>query len=142
MPTQHWKGQCYPIGGVWHVGFHSAGKKKPRKTEVIYSMLLELSSGTDMLKRLSKKGFISEYDDEEDKRSKRVMLTAQGERIVGLCQQKIAGCRNASFQCGRGGYQAMYKIAEGTEQKLSARFQDLKGQSFDHIYKDMTAAES
>src|ERR1700753_4098263 len=38
-------------------------KKNPIKSEVIYDNLLELSSGTNMLTRLKKKGLISEYSD-------------------------------------------------------------------------------
>ena len=55
-------------------------EKNPKKTEVIYANLFELSSGTDMLNRMKKRGLIKEYDDQVDKRSKRIELTPKGEK--------------------------------------------------------------
>lgn len=52
------------------------------ETEVIYANLFELSSGTDMLNRMKKSRLIKEYADKEDQRSKRIELTAEGERIA------------------------------------------------------------
>ncbi|HVX51166.1 MAG TPA: hypothetical protein VHB48_13455, partial [Chitinophagaceae bacterium] len=40
-----------------------------KKTEIIYSNLFELSSGTDMLARMIKKGYINETPDAEDRRA-------------------------------------------------------------------------
>ena len=57
-------------------------KKNPIKSEVIYDNLLELSSGTNMLIRLKKKGLISEYSDIEDKRVKRIKITQKGEETL------------------------------------------------------------
>jgi len=59
-------------------------EKNPRKTEIIYANLFELSSGTDMLNRLKKRHLIKEYDDLDDKRSKRVELTPAGEKAIEL----------------------------------------------------------
>src|SRR5688572_20844670 len=47
-------------------------EKNPKKTEVIYANLFELSSGTDMLNRMKERGLIIEYTDQDDKRSKRI----------------------------------------------------------------------
>src|SRR6202008_4142840 len=60
-------------------------EKNPKKTEVIYANLFELSSGTDMLNRMKKRGLIKEYNDTEDKRSKRIELTAKGEKALAEC---------------------------------------------------------
>src|SRR5882757_3477267 len=38
----------------------------PRKTEVIYNSLMELSTGTNILNKLKADGCIEEYDDPED----------------------------------------------------------------------------
>lgn len=49
-----------------------------RKTELIQRHILEITSGTEILKRLEKLSFISTFDDPDDKRSKRVAITEGG----------------------------------------------------------------
>ena len=48
------------------------------KNELINKHLLEISSGSEILRRLIKKGLISEFPDDIDRRAKRVSLTEQG----------------------------------------------------------------
>jgi DNA-binding MarR family transcriptional regulator len=64
-------------------------KKNPIKSEVIYDSLLELSSGTNMLIRLIKKGLVIEKADEEDKRVKRLSLTRDGEQVLRKAMQQV-----------------------------------------------------
>lgn len=52
------------------------------KTELINEMVLSKTSGIEVIKRLRKYGYIREYNDPEDKRSKRVEITAEGKRLV------------------------------------------------------------
>ena len=52
------------------------------KTELIKEMALTKTSGIEVLKRLLKNDCIKEFDDLEDKRSKRVELTPKGKDIV------------------------------------------------------------
>lgn len=54
----------------------------PIKSETIYNNIMELSSGSNMLIRLKKNGFVTEFRDKEDKRVKRLRLTAKGEQVV------------------------------------------------------------
>jgi len=49
-----------------------------RKTELIYANMLELSPGMEVVRRLLRHGFIEDFDDPDDRRSKRVRITAQG----------------------------------------------------------------
>lgn len=42
----------------------------------------EMSSGILIIDRLVKKGFLSEKTDEQDKRSKRVTITAKGKKVL------------------------------------------------------------
>ncbi|MFB6320266.1 MarR family winged helix-turn-helix transcriptional regulator [Saccharicrinis sp. FJH54] len=51
-----------------------------RKMELIHIHLLEAPSGIEVIKRLLKKNFIEEFDDEEDKRAKRVRITEKGRK--------------------------------------------------------------
>lgn len=63
--------------------------KNPIKSEAIFSNMLELSSGTNILIRLKNKDLISEYDDAEDKRVKRLQLTPKGEKVLRDAKQQI-----------------------------------------------------
>lgn len=56
------------------------GSKK--KTELISENLLEPSTGFSIIRRLIKQGVILEFEDENDKRSKRVKLTPKGEAMA------------------------------------------------------------
>ena len=62
---------------------------EPKKTEAITACLYELSTGTDMLARLRKKGLFLEYNDKTDKRSKRLKLTKKGEAVLDECHGRV-----------------------------------------------------
>jgi DNA-binding MarR family transcriptional regulator len=62
---------------------------EPKKTEAISACLYELSTGTDMLARLRKKGLFVEYNDKTDKRSKRLKLTKKGETVLNECHERV-----------------------------------------------------
>jgi len=52
------------------------------KTELSHHNLLEITSGNEIIKRLLKNGFIVEYDDPNDRRSKRVKITTLGLKVL------------------------------------------------------------
>lgn len=52
------------------------------KTELNNKNIMEKTSGTEVIKRLIKLGFISEFDDPDDKRSKRISITESGKSEV------------------------------------------------------------
>jgi DNA-binding MarR family transcriptional regulator len=64
-------------------------QRNPIKSEVIFNNLMELSSGTNMLMRMKKRGLIREYADKEDKRVKRLQLTAKGELALKKAKPKV-----------------------------------------------------
>ena len=113
-------------------------EKKPKKTEVIYANLFELSSGTDMLNRMKKRGLIKETDDLEDKRSKRLELTAKGEKAVDVCKGRIL--KNAVMlmkDLTEDDKQICIQLLKNVEIKFSALWQKHKGKKFDEIYKEL-----
>ena len=114
-------------------------EKNPKKTEVIYANLYELSSGTDMLARMKKRGLIKEYDDKEDRRSKRLELTAKGEKVVDACKTKIL--KNATMMMNdltEDDKQLCIQLLKNVEVKFSALWQKHKGRDFEEIYKEIT----
>lgn len=52
------------------------------KNELINNQLLEMSTGSEVLKRMIKNGLIKEFPDTDDKRAKRVTLTNEGRKEV------------------------------------------------------------
>jgi DNA-binding MarR family transcriptional regulator len=113
-------------------------EKNPKKTEVIYANLFELSSGTDMLNRMKSRGLIKEYDDKEDKRSKRIELTAKGEKVVDICFQRIR--KNAQLMMhdlSEDDKELCVQLLKNTEMKFSGLWQQQKGKSFDEIYGEI-----
>lgn len=112
--------------------------KNPKKTEVIYANLLELSSGTDMLTRLKNRGLIKEYDDNEDKRSKRIELTTKGEEAIEATKLKIF--KNAKLMMNdlsEDDKALCIQLLKNVEIKFSSLWQKHKGKEFDEIYKEV-----
>jgi DNA-binding MarR family transcriptional regulator len=113
-------------------------EKNPKKTEVIYANLFELSSGTDMLNRMKKRGLIKEYGDKEDKRSKRIELTAKGEKVSEICIRNIT--KNAVMlmrDLTDDDKELCIQLLKNIEIKFSALWQKQKGKEFDEIYKEL-----
>lgn len=62
-------------------------REQPKKSEVVNENFVEFSSGLLVIDRLKASGFVAETEDQEDRRSKRVHLTAKGRKKVEECQQ-------------------------------------------------------
>ncbi len=115
--------------------------QNPRKTEIIYANIFELSSGTDMLNRLRKRGFINELDDTEDKRSKRVSLTPAGENAIGLCAQQMMKCAGMMLsELSQDDVTLCTQLLKNVESKYAALWQQHKSASFEDIYAAASAA--
>jgi len=59
------------------------------KSELIQQHLLEITSGTEILKRLLKQDFIEEYENPEDRRSKKLKITPLGMKVLGEVQEEM-----------------------------------------------------
>ena len=117
-------------------------ERNPKKSEVIYANLFELSSGTDMLNRLIKRGLIKEYDDKDDKRSKRIELTAAGAKAIELCtarMRKVAGMM--TIDLSEDDKQLCIQLLKNIEVKYSALWQQHKDKPFDEVYDSMMSVE-
>lgn len=110
----------------------------PKKTEVIYANLFELSSGTDMLNRLKKRGLIKESVDKEDKRSKRIELTVKGEKEVRVCTERIE--KNAVMllqDLTDDDKELCIQLLKNIEIRFSGSWPKHKTKTFDDIYKEV-----
>lgn len=71
--------------------------KQPRKTDVINSNFIELSSGLLILDRLKKNGWISEKEDDADKRSKRLSILPKGKKLLEVVYKRMAVLNKECF---------------------------------------------
>ena len=111
--------------------------KNPKKSEVVYANLMELSSGTDIFRRLKEKGLITEYSDMDDKRSKRVELTAEGRRVMTEGHQIARKLASMMFhELSEEDKQLCIQLLRNVEIKFSALITKQKGKSFDDIYNE------
>jgi len=63
--------------------------QSPKKSELISMNIVEVTTGSEILKRLKNGGLIDETDDTEDRRSKRLSLTPKGNEVVIECRKKL-----------------------------------------------------
>jgi DNA-binding MarR family transcriptional regulator len=71
--------------------------EQPRKTDVINTNFIELSSGLLIIDRLIKNGWISEKSDEIDKRSKRLSILPEGKKVLELVYKRMAELNQQCF---------------------------------------------
>jgi DNA-binding MarR family transcriptional regulator len=112
-------------------------QKNPIKSEAIYNNIMELSSGTNMLIRLKKRGLVNEYADEQDKRVKRLKLTAKGEATL----------LNAKDLVLKVAYMMVHDLSDEDkrlcirllspiDRRFSGRFQKQRSKNFDELYEE------
>lgn len=70
----------------------------PTKSELIVEMASEFPSGIDIIKRLVRQAWIEEYPDEQDRRSKRVRMTAAGQTLLFSTFQRMENVAQVAFQ--------------------------------------------
>lgn len=70
----------------------------PTKSELIVEMVSEFPSGIDIIKRLIRQGWIEEYPDKQDRRSKRVRMTPAGRTLLFETFQRMEDVAQVAFQ--------------------------------------------
>jgi len=110
-------------------------RKDPRKSEVIYATIYELSTGSDLLNRLREKGYIMEVPDPADRRSKRVKITAKGEKILQHAYKRMGQLVKMMLRdMDEEEVLLCIQLLKDVEIKFSERWPEDKGRSFDEIY--------
>lgn len=111
---------------------------EPRKTEVIYETLNELSTGIDILNRLKENGYIEEKDDPADKRSKRVSLTPEGKKVLHNCYNVYGPLTDMFLKdMSQDDVALCVQLLKGLEIKFSGLWQQHKGKPFDEVYEEV-----
>ncbi len=77
--------------------------QNPRKTDVIYFNLVELSTGVETLKRMQRNGLVSDMPDPGDKRTKRLKLTEKGKNTLSQAMEKFGMLDQLAHSFGKDG---------------------------------------
>jgi len=114
--------------------------KNPPKSEAIFTNMLELSSGTNILIRLKNKQMISEYADAEDRRVKRLQLTKKGEKVLKEAKEKILKVVNMlTRRMGDEDKLLCLQLLSPIETSFFPLIQKQKNKSFEEIYAEQLA---
>ena len=109
----------------------------PIKSEAIFNNIMELSSGANMLLRMKKRGLVREYDDPEDKRIKRLELTAKGKKTVMTAKDKVMRCAGMMVHdLSDEDKELCIQLLTPVDRRFSGLFQKQKNKSFDAIYEE------
>src|SRR5258708_6830247 len=115
----------------------------PRKTELVYAAILELSTGTNILNKLLTEGYVVESNDDEDKRSKRIGLTEKGEKVLVACRQNLVRLGILLLNdMTEDEKQLCIQLLKGLEIKLSGQWQRHKGMSFEEVCVDLKSMQT
>ena len=115
-----------------------ANLSNPRKTEVIYHTINELSTGLNLLGGLKKRGYITEHEDPEDGRSKRLKLTAKGEQVLQSCYERFSRVPEILFmEMPEEDIKFCIQLLWRVETKFSKLYLQDKDKTFQEVYKDI-----
>ncbi|MDB4926828.1 MarR family winged helix-turn-helix transcriptional regulator [Mucilaginibacter sp.] len=112
-------------------------QKNPIKSEAIFNNIMELSSGTNMLIRMKKRGLVSEYADQEDKRVKRLKLTAKGEETLAKAKELVLKVAHMMVHdLTDEDKQLCLQLLTPVNERFSNMFQKQKNKPFEEIYRE------
>lgn len=112
--------------------------KHPKKSEVIQACLHEVSTGTDILNRIRKSGYLTEKDDTEDRRSKRLSITTKGEKVVTAARARVAALAKMMLnEMDPDDKKLAFQLLKPVETKFGAVIQQHKGKTFEAIFESL-----
>jgi DNA-binding MarR family transcriptional regulator len=110
-------------------------QKNPIKSEAIYNNIMELSSGTNMLIRMKKRGLVTEYADPDDKRVKRLELTKKGEEVLFKAKDIVLKVAHMMVnELSDNDKQLCIQLLTPIDKRFSGAFQKQKNRPFEEIY--------
>jgi DNA-binding MarR family transcriptional regulator len=112
-------------------------KGNPIKSETIYNNIMELSSGSNMLSRMKKRGLVREYDDREDKRQTRLELTPKGKKAVMQAKDRVMKMAGMMVHTlSDADKELCIQLLSPIDRKFSGLFQKQKNKDFETIYDE------
>ena len=117
--------------------------QEPRKTEIITHVIRGLSSGLLIIERLKKYGYVKENNDADDRRSKRLVLTPKGTKVLHECYTRTNQLAKIYFEeLSEDDTLLCIQLLKGIEIKFSQLWPEHKGKSFAEIQEAMQSASS
>ena len=112
-------------------------QKNPIKSEAIFNNIMELSSGTNMLNRMKKRGLVDEYDDEDDKRVKRLKLTQKGQNTLLKAKERVLKVAHMMVHTlSDEDKELCLQLLSPVNDFFTDRYQKQKNKSFAEIYEE------
>ncbi|SHL87457.1 DNA-binding transcriptional regulator, MarR family [Mucilaginibacter sp. OK098] len=109
----------------------------PIKSTAIYNNIIELSSGTNMLIRMKKRGLVTEYDDKEDKRVKRLEVTPKGIEILQKAKDLVLKvAQMIVHDLTDNDKQLCIQLLTPIDKRFSGMYQKQKNKPFEEIYRE------
>ena len=114
----------------------------PTKSELIQYCISEFPTGIEVIKRLVKKGFLTEYPDAYDKRSKRIEITPQGLETLRTLAGKIFRIGDVLFDSiTEPEKEIILQILSKMEKAHSQKYVERRKQTIDEIYQGLSDPE-
>jgi DNA-binding MarR family transcriptional regulator len=112
----------------------------PIKSEAVYNNIIELSSGTNMLIRMKKRGLVEEEDDMEDKRVKRLRVTPQGEKALLIAKDQVLKvARMMVNDLSDDDKRLCIQLLTPIDKRFSGMYQKQRNKPFEDIFKENIA---
>lgn len=112
--------------------------QEPRKTDVIAHTITQLSSGLLIIDRLKKLGYVAEYENVADKRSKRLIITAAGSVALKRCYERTSELGSLFFSdLSDDEMRLCIQLLKGVEIKFAQLWPSHKGKTFDVIRQEL-----
>lgn len=128
-------------GDFYFLGY-IAQMENPRKTEVIYNNICELSTGLAILESLKTQGYIEEHEDPDDKRSKRIRITDSGTQLLFQCYDRFGKIGEMMFgDIAPEDLELCVQLIRSVDARHMALWQFYKGKPFSEIYSGITGKE-
>ena len=109
----------------------------PIKSETIYNNIMELSSGSNMLIRMKKRGLVREYDDKEDKRQTRLELTPKGKKVLFQAKDRVMKMAGMLVHdLSDADKELCIQLLSPIDRRFSGLFQKQKSKDFETIYEE------
>jgi DNA-binding MarR family transcriptional regulator len=119
-----------------------AHQKEAKKSDIINFNFYEQSTGTDILNRIKKNGYITERPDPKDKRAKLISLTAKGEKInKKICKLMYLPCLMLFDELKEQEKQLIITLLSGIEIKHTRNFPDYKYQNIIDLCEEIAGVQ-
>ncbi|GAB2518094.1 MarR family winged helix-turn-helix transcriptional regulator [Spirosoma aerophilum] len=110
----------------------------PKKSEVIYEMMAEFASGTDIINRHIRMAYLEEFPDEHDRRSKRLRLTPKGMDIIQACFPVMNQVADVAYSSLTEGEKAiLVQILDKLDRYHADHYKQSRNSEFSEVYERM-----